>query len=76
MHDTPAAGLRVNKADYLVLEDCEVYRTTWWSTSAESAIVFAESKNIDEETKTKMIMRRNKVSYDSDISFCIESICC
>jgi len=46
------------------VEDCEVYRSTWWSRTAESAIVFAESKNIDEEEKTKMIMRNNKV-YDN-----------
>jgi parallel beta-helix repeat protein len=61
VHDTPAAGLRVNNADYLVVEHCEVYRTTWWSRSAESAIVFAQSANIDESDKIKMIMRKNKV---------------
>jgi len=64
VHDTPGAGMRVNNADYLVVEDSEVYSTTWWSRSAESAIVFAQSKNIDNSTKTKMIMRNNKV-YDN-----------
>jgi parallel beta-helix repeat protein len=61
VHHTPGAGLRVNNGDYLVVEDSEVYATTWWSKSGESAIVFAQAHNMDDEDKIKILMRNNKV---------------
>jgi hypothetical protein len=38
----------VNKGDYIAIADIIVVRlnTQWWSSSAESAIVFAESQNM------------------------------
>jgi len=64
VHHTAGSGMRVNYGDYVMLEDSEVYSTCWWSSSAESAVVYAESRSIDELNIPKMIMRRNKV-YDN-----------
>jgi len=61
VHDTPAAGLRCDNSDYVVVEDSEVYRTTWWANSAESAIVLGQSVNVDDCVGIKMMLRRNKV---------------
>lgn len=64
VHDTPAAGMRVDNSDYVVIEESEVYHTTWWASSAESAVVLGQSINIDEEQGIKMMLRNNKV-YDN-----------
>jgi hypothetical protein len=64
VHHTTGSGMRVNQGDYVMLEDSEVYSTCWWSSAAESAVVYAESRSVDEEDIPKMIMRRNKV-YDN-----------
>jgi len=61
VYNCPNSGIRVNKADYVLLEDSEVSNNTWWSYAAESGIVFAESRNIDDSDEYKMIMRRNFV---------------
>lgn len=61
VHDTPAGGLRVDNGDYVVIEDNEVYRCTWWSRSAESAVVIAQSISVDDKEGIKMIMRNNLV---------------
>lgn len=44
VHDTPGSGIRFNKSDHMIIEDNEVYNTTWWTSSASSAIVLAESQ--------------------------------
>ena len=41
-----------------------MYANTWWSPSAESAIVLATSVHVDEEDKIKMAIRGNRV-YDN-----------
>jgi hypothetical protein len=61
VHDCPASGLRVDNSDYVVIEDSEVFNNTWWSTAAESAVVLAQSINIDDENTIKMILRNNTV---------------
>ena len=61
VHDTPNSAIRVNKGDYVTIENNEVYNSTWWSSNAESAIVLAESKNIDDLDIIKMIIRGNTV---------------
>ena len=43
------------------MENSEVFNNTWWASNAESGIVFAQSKNIDDEDTYKMIMRGNRV---------------
>ena len=50
--------------DTVSIEESEVYSNSWWSSSAESAIVLAQSKSIDESTTTKMRIVQNKV-YDN-----------
>ncbi len=63
VHDTPGSGIRFNKSDHMTIEDNEVYNTTWWTSSASSAIVLAESQAAvgDNGTEVKMIFRANKV---------------
>eukprot|EP00586_Coscinodiscus_wailesii_P001337 CAMPEP_0172488786 /NCGR_PEP_ID=MMETSP1066-20121228/18518_1 /TAXON_ID=671091 /ORGANISM="Coscinodiscus wailesii, Strain CCMP2513" /LENGTH=651 /DNA_ID=CAMNT_0013256243 /DNA_START=59 /DNA_END=2014 /DNA_ORIENTATION=- len=64
VHHCPASGIRVNKGDYVTIADSEVYSNTWWSRSAESAIVLAESINIDDNEWVKMRLTNNIV-YDN-----------
>ena len=64
VHDTPGSGIRFNDSDYMIIEDNTVYNATWWTTSASSGIVFAETNPLpatDNGTDIKMIMRRNTV---------------
>jgi parallel beta-helix repeat protein len=64
VHDTPGSGIRFNDSDHITIENNTVYNTTWWTSSASSAIVFAETiATTDEENTTdiKMIMRGNIV---------------
>lgn len=61
VHDCPNSGIRVNNGDYVLLENSEVYANTWWAPNAESGIVFATSKSVDELDIAKMIMRGNTV---------------
>jgi len=51
----------VNKGDYVTIANSEVYDNTWWSSSAESAVVLAESVNIDKVNGIKMKLTGNTV---------------
>ena len=61
VHDCPNSGIRVDKGDYCTIEDNVVYNNTWWSSSGESAIVYAEAAHIDQTTGVKMAIKRNTV---------------
>lgn len=64
VHDTPGSGIRFNDSDHVTIENNTVYNTTWWTSSASSAIVFAETISTSEEDNTdeiKMIIRGNTV---------------
>ena len=64
VHDTPGSGIRFNDSDHITIENNTVYNTTWWTSSASSAIVFAETISTSEEDNTdeiKMIIRGNTV---------------
>ena len=64
VHDTPGSGIRFNDSDHITIENNIVYNTTWWTSSASSAIVFAETIAISEDDNTneiKMIIRGNTV---------------
>ena len=64
VHDTPGSGIRFNDSDHITIENNTVYNTTWWTSSASSAIVYAEtiaSSEADNGTDIKMIMRGNLV---------------
>ena len=64
VHDTPGSGIRFNDSDHITIENNTVYNTTWWTSSASSAVVFAETISISEEDNTdeiKMIIRANTV---------------
>ena len=64
VHDTPGSGIRFNDSDHITIENNTIYNTTWWTSSASSAVVFAETISISEEDNTdeiKMIIRGNTV---------------
>jgi|TARA_B110000977_G_C11091462_1_gene497091 hypothetical protein len=64
VHDTPGSAIRFNDSDRIIIENNTVYNTTWWTSSASSAIVYAEtiaSSEADNGTDIKMIMRGNLV---------------
>ena len=57
----PNSGIRVNKGDYVLINRNHVFDNTWWSSSAESAIVLAESIDIDKKSIYKMFLTENIV---------------
>ena len=64
VHDTPGSGIRFNDSDHILIENNTVYNTTWWTSSASSAVVFAETIAISNDDNTddiKMIIRGNTV---------------
>ncbi len=64
VHHTTGSGIRFNDSDHITIENNTVYNTTWWTSNASSAIVFAECKalsNNDNGNDIKMIMRGNTV---------------
>ena len=64
VHDTPGSGIRFNDSDHITIENNTIYNTTWWTSSASSAVVFAETISISDEDNTdhiKMIIRGNTV---------------
>ena len=64
VHDTAGSGIRFNDSDHITIEYNEVYDTTWWTSSASSAVVFAEtiaSSEADNGTDVKMVIRGNLV---------------
>jgi len=61
VHDCPASGLRVNRGDYITISNNVVYNTTFWTSSAESAIVLAASEHIDRYDGVKMRLLNNTV---------------
>ena len=61
IHDCPNSGIRVNNGDYCLISNNEVYNNTWWSANAESGIVFATVKAIDNFSFTKMRITDNLV---------------
>lgn len=64
VYNTPGSGIRFNDGDHITIEYNTIYNTTWWTSSASSAIVFAETiaaSEADNTTEAKMIIRGNVV---------------
>ncbi|MDB2394290.1 carbohydrate binding domain-containing protein [Flavobacteriaceae bacterium] len=64
VHDTTGSGIRFNDSDHITIENNTVYNTTWWTSNASSAIVFAETKSqssSDNGDNIKMIICGNTV---------------
>ena len=64
VYNTPGSAIRFNDSDYITIENNIVYNSTWWTSSASSAIVFAETIAASEDDNTsdvKMIIRGNVV---------------
>ena len=64
VHDTPGSAIRFNDSDHITIEYNTVYNATWWTSSASSAVVYAETISASESDNgydIKMIMRGNIV---------------
>ena len=63
VHDTCGSAIRFNDSDHILIENNIVYNSNWWTSSASSAIVFAEtiSEEGDNGTNIKMLIRGNLV---------------
>lgn len=61
VYDCPGSGVRINNSDYCTITNNEVYNCTWWTSSGSSAVVLAQSKSIDSDSKIKMRITKNKV---------------
>ncbi len=64
VHDTPGSAIRFNDSDHITIEHNTVYNATWWTSSASSAVVYAETISASESDNgydIKMIMRGNIV---------------
>ena len=63
VYNCTGSGIRFNDSDHITIENNEVYNCTWWTSSASSAIVYAETiaEDGDNTTDVKMIMRGNLV---------------
>jgi len=63
VHDTCGSAIRFNDSDHILIENNIVYNSNWWTSSASSAIVLAESVAVsgDNTNDIKMIIRGNIV---------------
>jgi len=63
VHDTCGSAIRFNDSDHILIENNVVYNSNWWTSSASSAIVLAESIAVagDNTNEIKMIIRGNIV---------------
>ena len=63
VHDTCGSAIRFNDSDHILIENNIVYNSNWWTSSASSAIVLAESVAVsgDNTSDIKMIIRGNIV---------------
>ena len=63
VHDTCGSAIRFNDSDHILIENNIVYNSNWWTSSASSAIVLAESVAVsgDNTDAIKMIIRGNIV---------------
>ena len=61
VHHAPNSGVRANEGDYISIEYNKVYGNTWWSSNAESGIVFADSTHIDTSNNLKLRIAYNEV---------------
>lgn len=62
--DVPGGGISAMHADYVTVENNEIYNCAWYTCYACSGISFLESENTDNNHDTnlyKMIVRGNKV---------------
>jgi hypothetical protein len=60
VHHHSCAGISARHADYLTIENNDVYANSWWSPMACSGINVYQSQAIDSSTGVKTVIRNNK----------------
>lgn len=61
IHDCGGSGISVVQADYVTVENNEVYNNAWYSVYAQSGISFWQNWRFDTSQGYKMFIRKNKV---------------
>ena len=74
IHDCGGGGIAISGADYLTIENNEIYRNAWYSVYANSGISIYQPYNFDTGTGYKMFIRNNK-SYLNDSKIKWQSGC-
>lgn len=60
MHHFCDSGIRADKCDDVTISNNSVYGNTWWTTSAPSAVVFAESHGTGSNSITNNVVYGNR----------------
>lgn len=59
--ECPASGIRINRGDYLTISHNMIYGNTRHTSAAESALVVADARSIDEADSIKIRIENNMV---------------
>ena len=66
IHDTSGGGIASARGDYLLIEDNEVYRTSFYTPWGGSGISVWQNHNHDDRTDVYRVVIQNNLSYDND----------
>lgn len=67
IRDSTAGGIAAVRADYVTIENNEIYRNAFYSSNADSGISFYQSRNSDRSTDAKMIVRGNVIYENKNL---------
>jgi hypothetical protein len=67
VRDLPGGGISTVRADYITVENNEVYRNAWYSPYNNSGISFYQSSNSDSNNGVKFIVRGNTVYENKNL---------
>ena len=60
VHHCTGSGIRCDRCDDVTIENNIVYGNTWWTSSASSAVVFAEAKGNGTNSISKNVVYGNR----------------
>ena len=60
VHHCPGSGIRADRSDNISIYNNLVYGNTWWTNSAPSAVVFAESEGMGENNIVGNVVYGNR----------------
>jgi hypothetical protein len=67
VRDLPGGGISTVRADYITVENNEVYRNAWYSPYNNSGISFYQNSNSDGNNGVKFIVRGNTVYENQNL---------
>lgn len=60
VHDIPASGIQTIEADYITIENNEVFNNAWWTIYAGSGISLYNLRHVDSNANYKNYVRNNR----------------